>query len=87
MEQYLFPILGALAYGLVTFGIGYLIGKLGISKIETDIKTIKDDISSFHLHSPITYTPTIIHPTPSTSPILTSTTGQAVNPASVVAHF
>ena len=60
MEQYLFPILGALAYGLVTFGIGYIVGKLGISKIETDISQIKADISNFHFQSPFTVTPTVM---------------------------
>jgi hypothetical protein len=87
MEQYIAPILGALAYGFVTFGLGYIVGKLGISKIETDISQIKSDISNFHFQTPFTITPTVIDITNPTSPVLPSTGGKAVDTPSVVAHI
>lgn len=86
MEQ-LNPFLGYLIYGSITFGIGYILGKLGLSKIETDIAQIKDDISNFHFQSPFTVTPTIINPPGTTGTVLAGTTGKAIDSPSVVAHI
>jgi hypothetical protein len=86
MEQ-LNPFLGYLIYGSITFGIGYVLGKLGLSKIETDIAQIKDDISNFHFQAPFTVTPTIINPPSATSPVLSGTTGKAIDSTAVVAHI
>lgn len=71
MDPILAQVLGAAAYGLVAFTIGYVVGHYGLSTIETDITNIKNDILNLKLQSPISVTPIAPQaplPTHTTSP-------------------
>lgn len=87
MDPILAQVLGAAAYGLVTFGIGYVVGKLGITKIETDIAQIKADITNFRFQTPFTVTPTVIDVTPPTGTVLPNPIGETTTTSTVVAHL
>lgn len=57
LETITYITLGLMA---VSFGIGFLIGKLGLSGIEADISNIKTDIQN--LKTPIVVTPVVSTP-------------------------
>lgn len=84
MNEFLTNILWLDGFLVAGLGIGFLLGRYGISGLWTDITNIKTDISNLKLQSPISVTPTT-----KVTPVVPSTQVPTVNPlhtSASVAH-
>lgn len=64
MDPFLQNILWLAGFGVGGLAIGYLLGKVGLTNIKTEIALIKTDILGLKLQSPLTVTH-VSAPTPS----------------------
>lgn len=84
-------------FGVVGLGVGFLLGRYGITGIWTEITTLKNDVANLKVQSPVTVTPTpakvipvapaqaVTHPTPAASPVFPHPVGQVATVTPVVA--
>ena len=78
MNEFLTNILWLDGFLVAGLGIGFLLGRYGISGIWTDITNIKTDITNLKLQAPLTISKAI--------PVVPSTQVSSIHPATTVAH-
>jgi hypothetical protein len=81
MNEFLTNILWLDGFLVAGLGIGFLLGRYGISGLWTDITNIKTDIQNLKIQSPISITPVT-----KVTPVVPSTQVPSVHTSASVAH-